>query len=132
LHLEKQSFLSCGDPLQHFGAAPQEINYRPQKVVTARKEMVIKVHHAEKSLQLVDILRVGARVNCGYMYGRNCVAVNFQSWNCNNTFCQLNGKAIGGQGGKKCFQLNEMCVVCVARRIQPVQIQGHHCEQAEQ
>ncbi len=92
-----------GGPLQHFWAAPQEISYRLQNAGTVRNEMPVKLHHANKFLQLLVILGGGARVDCGGVFGcrgrtchRNCVAKNFQSWNCKNTFVQNYGKAIGG------------------------------------
>jgi hypothetical protein len=31
-----------------------------------------------------------------------------QSWNCKNTLFQIDGKVIGGQDLKKCFEVNEV------------------------
>ncbi len=74
--------------------------------------MTVKVHHAEKSSQLLDILRgeqESISAVClaigGQTRHRNRVTENFQDWNCKNTFLQIDGKAIGGQGGEKCFQV---------------------------
>jgi hypothetical protein len=55
--------------------------------------MVVKVYHAEKMLQLLDILWGGTSFDCGSMLGRggqtcrrNRVTKMFQRWDCKNTY----------------------------------------------
>jgi hypothetical protein len=76
-------------------------------VGTARKETAVKVYHAVKSLQLLNVLRGGTRVICGGVLGRrggtyrqHRVLKKFQRWNSKNALLQIDGEAIGGQSGK--------------------------------
>jgi hypothetical protein len=57
--------LLCRCPIQCFGVAPQEICKRPQNAGATRKKKAVKVYHAKKMLQVVDILRIGTGVDRG-------------------------------------------------------------------
>ncbi len=77
----------------------------------------IKIHHAEKTLQLLDVLWGGGGFDfcCvtsprGRSCHRNCVAKNLQTGHCKNTFFEIDGKTIGGQGIEKNFPMEEVCL----------------------
>jgi hypothetical protein len=78
---------------------------------------VVKIHHAEKTLQLFDVLRGWAKLNFGGVTGcgsrpccRNHVAKNFQRRHCKNEFLKIDGKTISGQRVEKNFQMAEVCL----------------------
>jgi hypothetical protein len=71
--------------------------------------MAVKVHHAKKTLQLLDVLGGGGdRFDCDGMTGYggqscrwNCVAKNFHGGDCKKAFLKVDGETIGGQSIKK-------------------------------
>ncbi len=87
-----ESLLSGGGPLQNFGPPLQEIRQRFENLGTIWQKAAVKVYHAKKTLQLLDILRGWAIFNFGGVIGRggrscrrNCVAKNFKRRGCKNT-----------------------------------------------
>jgi hypothetical protein len=98
--------LKSGGQLQHFLCYPSEDPSEVAKRGCNQEETAIKAHHAEESLQLLNILRGGTRVDCGSVLGhrsqtrcQNCVPEKFQSWNGKYTYVQIDGKE--GQPGQK-------------------------------
>ncbi len=110
--------LLCRDgPIQRLGPPSQEISQRTQHLCAIRQKKTVKIHHAEKTLQLFDVLRGWAKLNFGSVIGRggrrccrNRVAKNFQRGHCKNTFFKIDGETIGGQGVEKSFQMAEVCL----------------------
>ncbi len=82
----------------------------PQRSVKEGRKQV-KIHHAEKTLQLSDVLKGAGKVQFrrGCSCRRNCVTKNFQRGHCKNTFFKIDGETIGGQGIEKSFQMVEVC-----------------------
>jgi hypothetical protein len=81
------------------------------------QKTAVKIYHAEKTLQLFDVLRGWAEFDFGRVTGcggcsccRNHVAKNLQRGHCKNTFFKIDGKTIGGQGIEKSFQMAEVCL----------------------
>jgi hypothetical protein len=77
----------------------------------------VKIHHAEKTLQLFDVLRGEGRFHFGGVTGRgsrsccrNRVAKNLQRGHSKNTFFEIDGETIGGQGIENSFQMAELCL----------------------
>jgi hypothetical protein len=71
---------------------------------------VVKIYHAEETLQLFDILRGCPKFNFGGVSGhggrpcrRNFVAKNFQRRNFENASFKIDGETIGGQSVEKIF-----------------------------
>ena len=69
-----------------------------------RQKETVKVYHAEKTLQLLDILRSGALFDCsgllrrwGGTFRRNHVAKKFQRGESKKAFFQIDGLASGGK-----------------------------------
>jgi hypothetical protein len=83
--------------------------------------MAVKIHHAEKTLQLFDFLRGWAEFDFSGVVGRGgrpccrkCVANNLQRRCCKDTFFKVYGKTIGGQSRGKASRWPVLCI-----RIQP-------------
>jgi hypothetical protein len=81
------------------------------------QKTVVKIHRAEETLQLFDILRGWAKFNFGSVGGRggrpcrrNLVAKNFQRTHCKNAFFKIDGETIGGQSIEENFQVAEVCL----------------------
>jgi hypothetical protein len=80
-----ESLLSGGGPLQNFGPPLQEICQRFENLGTIWQKAAVKVYHAKKTLQLLDILRgwtifnfVGGIGRGGRSCRQNRVAKNFK------------------------------------------------------
>ena len=106
----------CVGPSQSFWVALQEISERFQNLCAVGKKSTVKVHHAEETLQLLDILRGGTLFDCGGLlrrgggtFRRNRVAKKFQRWDCKNAFAQIDGCTIGGKNCEKLFQEAKVC-----------------------
>jgi hypothetical protein len=66
--------LQCrGSPLQHLGPLSQEISQREQHLCTIGQKTVVKIHHAEKTLELFEVLRGWAKFNFGKLGSRGGV-----------------------------------------------------------
>jgi hypothetical protein len=96
---------------------PQEIRQRLQNLSTIWQEAVVKVYHAEKTLQLLDVLRGWAILDFAGVIGRggrscrrNRVAKNFEGRGCKNTLFQVNCQTIGSQSAEKSLQMAEVCL----------------------
>jgi hypothetical protein len=95
-----EGLLSGGGRLQCFGPPPQEIRQRLQNLSTIWQEAAVKVYHAEKTLQLLDVLRGRAVFEFGGVIGRggrscrrNRVAKNLKGGGCKNTLFQVNPRS---------------------------------------
>ena len=102
-------------PNQSFWVAPQEVSERFQNFCTIGEKSAVKVYHAEKTLQLLDILRGGALFDCGGLlrrgggaFRRNRVAKKFQGGHSKNAFFQIDGEAIGSQSREKIFKVGKV------------------------
>ena len=111
------NLLSGGGPLQSFGPSLQEICQRFENLGTIWQETAVKVYHAEKTLQLLDVLRGWAVFDFGGVIdprGRSCrrnrVSKNFKRGGCKNTFFQVNCQTIGSQSIEKSLQVAEVCL----------------------
>jgi hypothetical protein len=85
--------------------------------------MAVKVYHAKKTLQLLDILRGWPIFDFGGVIGRggcscrrNRMAKNLKRRCCKHTFSQIDGEAIGGQSFEKSLQMEECVFACPESR----------------
>ena len=91
-------------PRQSFWVALQEVSERFQNLCAVGKKSAVKVHHAEETLQLLDILRGGTLFDCGGLlrcgggaFRRNRVAKKLKGGDSKNAFFQIDGEAICGK-----------------------------------
>jgi hypothetical protein len=111
--------LLCGNGLlQCFGPTLQEISSSFQNLCTLGQKTAVKVYHAEKTLQLLDIIRgggqflisvallaVGATPAAEIMWpriSREGVA--------NTLFSKLTVRPLAAKALKKCLQIVEVCL----------------------
>jgi hypothetical protein len=103
-----ESLLCGGSPLRCFGPSLQEICQRAQNLCAVGQNTEVKIYHAEKMLQLFDVLSGWAKLNFGGMIDhgggscrRNCVAKNSQRRGCKNAFSRLTAKPLAAKAVKK-------------------------------
>jgi hypothetical protein len=91
----------CG-PLQRFGPSLQKISQGSQDLCAFGPKTEVKIHHAEKTVLLFDVLRGWAEFDFGDVMGQggrpcrqNCAAKDFQRRGCKNAFFKIYGKTIG-------------------------------------
>jgi hypothetical protein len=81
-HQETICILECllcvNGPLQRFGPTLQEIRF--QNLCTLGQKTAVKVYHAEKTLQLLDILKGWAIFDFGSVIGRGAAPVAEIVW----------------------------------------------------
>ena len=102
-----KSHRRCVRPRQSFWVAFQEVSKRFENLCTLGKKMVVKVHHAENTLQLLDVLRGGALFDCGGLlrrgggtFRRNRVAKKLQKGTAKTHFLKLMAKPLAAKTEK--------------------------------
>ena len=97
----------CVGPNQSVWVALQEVSERFENLCTVGQETVVKVYHAEKTLQLLDILRGSTLFDCsgllrrgGGTFRRNRVAEKFQGGDRKNTFFQMMARPLAARTEK--------------------------------
>jgi hypothetical protein len=96
---------------------PQEISLRVQHLPAVGQKTVVKIHHAEKTLQLFDVLRGWAKFDLGGVTcrgGRPCCEIvwqrTFKKVTATTHFFKIDGKTTGGQSVEKNSQMTEVCL----------------------
>jgi hypothetical protein len=69
-----EGLLHRGCPLQHFGPSLQEISQGAQDLYAFGQKTAVKIHNAEKTLQLFDVPRGWAKFNFSDVIGRGGAA----------------------------------------------------------
>jgi hypothetical protein len=76
--------------------------------------MAVKVYHADKTLQLLDVLGGGARFDYGGVSGRWGLILSpkscDQGGDCKNAFFKVDGETIGSQSIENSFQMKKVCL----------------------